>query len=80
MTQLWMWLCQSAGTRPTGPGVGCSSGWFSGGASGGPSAYCDVRKSQNQSSPGSKLRMIGWSVAAACARACCDGDVSQQPM
>ena len=31
--------CQSAGTRPAGPGTGWSNGWCSGGASGGPSVY-----------------------------------------
>lgn len=30
---------QFAGTRPTGPGAGCSTGWDCGGASAGPDSY-----------------------------------------
>src|ERR1700761_9342949 len=32
----WSFARQSAGTRPAGPGTGCSLGWLSGGASSGP--------------------------------------------
>jgi thioredoxin reductase (NADPH) len=33
------WRCQSAGTRPAGPGAGCVTGWDTGGARSGPCAY-----------------------------------------
>src|SRR6185437_7788055 len=75
-----MCACQSRGTRPAGPGTGWVAGWFSGGASAGPDSYISlVSKLKNQTSPGSKLRMIGWPLRAACALACWDGEESQQP-
>src|SRR5215467_16023520 len=39
-----------------------------------------VLKSQYQSSPGSKLRIMRWPVDLKCALACCEGEVSQHPI
>jgi hypothetical protein len=38
------WSCQSAGTRPDGPGVGWSTGWAVGSASFGPSHISSALK------------------------------------
>ena len=61
-------------------GAGWSAGRAAGGASSGPSTYCSESAFQNQSSPGSKLRRMGWPADFAWAEACCDGELSQQPM
>jgi hypothetical protein len=62
-----------------GPGTGWSSGWLVGGGSSGPDPSCSPPKSQNQSSPGSKLCTIGCPVSRKCAEACWDGELSQHP-
>ena len=76
----WIRDSQSSGTRPAGPGTDWASGRDCGGVSAGPRNPRSVVKSQNQSSPGSKLVITGCPVARQCAVACWDGEVSQQPM
>ena len=71
--------CQSAGTRPAGPGTGWSSGRWVGAASSGPVSAVPARSPRTSPRRARSSARRDGRTRAACAVACWAGEESQQP-